>query len=130
MLFQDLKNLFFFNITSLAFRPRGLPLSLFFAYYCPQTKFAKGMFLYVSVYPRGEGHAWQEACVAGGVHGRGACVARRGGVHGGGHAWQGACMAEGAWCMAGGGEGTRVALGIHDKGGIHGRGMHDRGHVW
>ena len=95
MLFQDLKNLFFFSITSLVFRPRGLALSLFFAYYCPQTKFAKGMFLYVSLYPRGEGgtcvagvHAWQEACVAGGVHSRGACVAGGGGVHGGGgHAW-------------------------------------------
>ena len=35
----------------------------------------------------GGGHAWQWACVAGGVHGRG-------------YAWWGACMAE--VCMAGG----------------------------
>ena len=120
MLFQDLKKLFFFSITFLVFRPRGLALSLFFGYYCPQTKFAKDMFLYVSVYPRGRGHVWQggvrrrEACVAGGMCGRGctwqgACVAGAGCVHGGGHAWHG---------------------------GMHGREGHgawqegERGHVW
>ena len=32
----------------------------------------------------GGGHAWQGACVAGSVHGKGACMA--GG--GGGHVWQ------------------------------------------
>ena len=31
-------------------------------------------------------HAWQGACMVGGVHGRRACVA--GGMHGGGCAWQ------------------------------------------
>ena len=39
----------------------------------------------------GRGHAWQGACMVGGVHGRG-------------HAWQGACMAggmHGEGCMAG-----------------------------
>ena len=79
-------------------------------YYCSQTKFAKVMFLQVSVCPQG-------ACmVGGGVHGRGACMAGghawqggmhgRGhpwqgeGMHGRGHVWQGVCIAEGA-CMAG-----------------------------
>ena len=53
------------------------------------------------------------ACMAGGMHGRGTCMA-------GGHAWQG---------------------GMHDRGGMHGRGhvwqgvcmaggMHGRGHAW
>ena len=36
----------------------------------------------------GRGHAWQGACMMGGMHGKGACMAR-------GHAWQGACMAGG-----------------------------------
>ena len=71
------------------------------------------MFLEVCVCPRGghawqggmrgggmhggghawQGHAWWGVCMAGSVHGRGACMARghvwQGGVHGGGHAWQG-----------------------------------------
>ena len=53
----------------------------------------------------GSGCAWQLAYVAGGMHGRGACVT--GGMHGRGHAWQGACIAGGmcgkrGWvCMAG-----------------------------
>ena len=71
-------------------------------FYRPQTKFAKVMFLHLSVshsVHRG-GRAWQGgmhgrgACVAGGVHGVGACVAE-------GACMVGACMAEGA-CMAGG----------------------------
>ena len=43
----------------------------------------------------GRGHAWQGACVAGGMHGTGACVVRGacmvGGMHGAeeGHAWCG-----------------------------------------
>ena len=63
--------------------------------YRPQTKFAKVMFSQVSVCPRGGGHAWQGACVAGrhawqGEHAwwGGACMA--GGMHGGG-----ACMVGG-----------------------------------
>ena len=94
-------------------------------------------------------HAWQEACMAGGVHGRGACVAGGGGVHGGGamhgtgrhgawqegergHEWHWAYMARGAYmagtCMTGGmcgKEGPYVAEGdLHRRGvcmtgGIH-----------
>ena len=59
------------------------------------------MFSQVSVCPRGAGgRAWQGVCVAGGMHGRGACMAGGacvvGGMHGGGgkhgergHVWQG-----------------------------------------
>ena len=81
-------------------------------HYRPQTKFAKVMFLQVSVCTQG-GHAWQGrgVCVGGGMHGRGACV--EGGMcGGGGHAWQGACMARGGSCMAGG---------MHGGGGMRGR---------
>ena len=39
----------------------------------------------------GRGCAWQGVCMAGGVHGRGACVA--------GGAWQGVCMAGGMHAM-------------------------------
>ena len=56
--------------------------------YRPQTKFAKVMFLQVSVCPQGCGRVWQ-----GGMHG-GEHVCQ-GGVHGRGHAWQGACMVGG-----------------------------------
>ena len=66
-----------------------------FCYYRPQTKFAKVMFLQVSVCPQSGGgacvaggHAWQWACVAGGACMVGGC-AWQGGMHGGGHAWQG-----------------------------------------
>ena len=79
--------------------------------YRPQTKFAKVMFLRVSVGPQRGRHVWQGACTAGGhawqggrawlggvhgrgdVHGWGVCMA--GDVRGwgacvsGGHAWQG-----------------------------------------
>ena len=108
------------------------------ACYRPQTKFAKVMFLQVSVCPQGGrvwllwgwgmcgyspggvwllpgggGHAWLlwGAYVAK----RGACMARgvaKGGMHGkGGHVWQrGACMARGACVAKGGvrGEGGRA----------------------
>ena len=55
----------------------------------------------------GRGRAWQGACMAvacmmGGMHGRGACMAGGmcgGGMHGGRHVWWGACMGV---CMAGG----------------------------
>ena len=70
-------------------------------YYRPQTKFAKVMFLHLSV-----SHS---------VHRGGACVAR-------GRAWQGVCMARGAY-MAGG---TCMAGGGH----VWQEGMHGRGHVW
>ena len=67
-----------------------------FICYRPQTKFAKVMFLHLSVILfKGEcvvegrawqgGHVWQGACMAaGGMHGRGVCMA--GGVRGRGHA--------------------------------------------
>ena len=50
-------------------------------------QFAKVMFLHVSVCPR-EGHVWWGACMARGMHGRGACVA-------GGHVCWEACMVGG-----------------------------------
>ena len=81
--------------------PTGM-LSCLPSNYRPQMKFAKVMFLQVSVCPQG-GHAWL---------GRGVCMP--GGVHGWGHAWLeggmcgwGVCMAGGlhSWgvCVAGGG---------------------------
>ena len=88
-------------------------------YYRPQTKFAKVMFLHLSVgHSVHGGHAWHDR----------------------GHAWWGPCMAGGhAWwgvCMAGGvHDGGCVAGGMHG-GGVHGRGMHDGGacmaggHAW
>ena len=81
--------------------------------YRPQTKFAKVMFLQMSVCPWGGNRR-------GGVHGGGACMvggcAWQGGMCGGGHAWWGACMAGGmhgrghAWWggMCGGGVGWRA----------------------
>ena len=105
------------------------------AYYRPQTKFAKVMFLQVSVLGGGVhvagrcvcgggacmkgGFAWQGACMAGCVHGSGACVA--GGMCGGWHVWQGACMARG---MHGGGnawQGACMAVGHVWQEGMHGR---------
>ena len=64
----------------------------FCLFYRPQTKFAKVMFLHVSVIlsTGWGGHAWWGgACMA-----RGVCMV--GGMHGRGHAWQGACVAGGA----------------------------------
>ena len=64
------------------------------------------------------GHAWWGvACVEGGVHGRGVCMA-------GGCAWQGVCMA-----------GGHVCWGVHGRGhawqGVcMAGGMHARGHAW
>ena len=67
------------------------------------------------VYGRG-GHAWQGACMAGGVHGRG--HAWQGGLE-----WWGTCMVGGAWiaggvwweaCMAG--ETATAAGGTHHTG--------------
>ena len=86
--------------------------------YRPQTKFAKVMFLHVSVshsVHRGGGRAWQGVHGLGGVH-VGVCVS----------VW-GACMPGGGGvhgreaCMAGGMHAT--CLGGHVwKGGMHGRG--------
>ena len=61
-------------------------------FYRPLTKFAKVMFLQVSVCPQGGGvHGGGRVCVAGGH-------AWQGCVHGRGCAWQGACTAGGrAW---------------------------------
>ena len=86
--------------------------------YRPQTKFAKVMFLQVSVCPRGGGgHARQggvcdgRACMGAYMAGRHAWQGVWGGcawgcAWQGGHAWQGACMTMGAYmagaCVAGG----------------------------
>ena len=59
----------------------------------------------------GGGHAWQGACMAGSVHGRGE------------HAWQGACMAWG--CVAGSTHGRGACV----AGGMAG-GMCGGGHAW
>ena len=63
-------------------------------FYRPQTKFAKVMFLQVSVCPRGGCVAggWG-ACMEGGMHGWGVCTWWGRGMRGGGHVWQGVCMA-------------------------------------
>ena len=85
----------------------------------------------------GRGHAWQQACVTGGLHGRGvwqgackaggvhggACMAGgmhgRGVVHGREHVWQGCAWQEGVW-----------QGGMHGGGGLHGWGMCDGGCAW
>ena len=84
------------------------------SFYRPQTKFAKVMFLQVSVCPQGGGCAWQGMCVAGCVCGRGVCVVG------------GACMAGGA-CVVG----TCMA-GVCLPRGVHGRGCAwwGGGHAW
>ena len=53
----------------------GCPWNEIDVYYRPQTKFAKVMFLHVSVCQQGGWRAWQGSV--------------RGGMHGGGRAWQG-----------------------------------------
>ena len=122
-----------------------MDLGLYHLYYCketlyyrPQTKFAKVMFLQVSVCPQGGMHgcggdAW---LLQGGMHGcsqgghawllPGACM-----VAPGGHAWLllggvhgcswGVCMAKGGMC----GEGGRACMvkgACVAKGGMHGEG--------
>ena len=85
--------------------------------YRPQTKFAKVMFLQVSVCPQGRSRSRGEG---GGVCGMGACVAGgmcgRGDMHGG-HARQGVCMA-GGMC----GRGACMARGACMVGRVCGRG--------
>ena len=123
--------------------PRKLKIKIksnynFYVYYRPQTKFAKVMFLQVSVCPQGGmhgrgtcmagGHAWQGACMTGGMCGTGACMAGERGVHGGGvcmaggHAWWGCAWQGGhTWwgaCMA---DTTRYS---QWAGGTHPTGMH------
>ena len=74
--------------------------------YCPQMKFAKVMFLQVSVCPQGHawqgcawwGGAWQGVCMVGVCMAGGACMV--GGMCGRGHAWQGGMHGRAA-CMAG-----------------------------
>ena len=73
-------------------------------FYRPQRKFAKVMFLQVSVCPLG-GVAGK-VCMAGGVSGREPCVAR--GHAWWGHAWQGGMNGRGM-C----GRGTCVVGGVH-----------------
>ena len=62
-------------------------------YYRPQTKFAKVMFLQVSVCPRGGMHGCRGACMV-----KGACVAKEGA-----YVAKGACMVKGACVVKGGG---------------------------
>ena len=87
---------------------------------------------------RGGGHVWQGVCMAGGICGRG--HAWQGGVCGGGYVWQGACMAGGA-CMSEGHvwqewghewQGWRACIsgGMCGRRGMHGGGVHGRGHAW
>ena len=83
-------------------------MASFKSFYRPQRSWGKVIF--------------SEECVKnsvhrGGMHGGGMCVAGEacvvGGMHGrGGHVWQGACVAEG---------------GMHGRGGVHGGGVHGRG---
>ena len=82
-------------------------------YYRPQRSWGKVKFSEACVKNSvhgGGGHMWQ-----GGMHGRGAYVARgacmAGGMHGGGHAWQGGMH----------GRGHTWQGGMHGKGGVHGR---------
>ena len=65
------------------------------------------------------------ACVAGGMHGRGAYIA-------GGHAWQVACMVGRGHACHGGMHGRGCAWqGACMAGGVHGRGVcMAGGHVW
>ena len=102
--------LFLYTVEQLCHKPDGLLIT------APKTKFAKVMFLHLSVsHSVHRGHAWQE-----GMHGRGACVA--GGHAWQGHAWQGACIVMGHALQGGHvwqGEGVCMA----------GR-MHARGHAW
>ena len=97
--------------------------------YRPQTKFAKVMFLHLSVSHSVQGGACvaEGACMVGGMCGRGVCMGRGACMAGGGHAWQGgACMAEGNVH----GRGACAAGGHAWQGGIHGGGVHGRGCAW
>ena len=76
---------------------------------CLYTCLLVNLFTGGGVRMHGRGHAWQGACMAGGMHGRG------GGVHGPG-GWQGACVAGEGACMAGGMHGWGMCGG---EGGIH-----------
>ena len=97
-------------------------------FYRPQTKFAKVMFLHLSVILSTGGGG---ACVAGGacvggrgVRGRRACVAEGGVCMAGGYAWQWGCAWQGM-CVAGrhAWQGGHVWQGgMHGRGGVHGRG--------
>ena len=98
----------FFKITNCScpriFRCRSMRVIVDRTCYRPQTKFAKVMFLQVSVCPQG-GHAW---LLLGGMHG-----CSWGGVHGcsGGHAW---LLPGGhAWLLLRGRGACVVALGGH-----------------
>ena len=73
------------------------------------------------------GYAWQGACIAGSMHGRGHAWHKW-------HMWQGACMYGGGYAWQGG---HVWQGGMHGIGGVHGRGhvwqgicMHGRGHAW
>ena len=92
-------------------------------HYRPQTKFAKVMFLQVSVCPQGGarvaggacmvgGHVWQGGHAWWGQRWHGACMA--GDVHGRGRAWQGGHV----W------QGGHARLGVHGRGACMAGGMH------
>ena len=111
-------------------------------------KFAKVMFSQVSVCPQvgcawqgrhawWEWHVWRGTCMAGCMHGGGACLA--GGVCGRGHAWQVGGIHGRGTCVAGGcvaGRGNTWQVGACMAGGMCGRGVcmvggvHGRGHAW
>ena len=126
--------------------PGHRPMS--FTHIFTARKFAKVMFLQVSICPWGGGMRGRGACVVGGhawqgdMRGRGhvwwggACMAGEhvwqegyvwwgtcmaGGVHGRGYVWWGACMAGGV-CMVGG----MHSRGHAWQGCMHGRGVHGR----
>ena len=116
-----------------------LPVKVYkLIHYRAQTKFAKVMFLHLSVshsvHKGGAcvadgGHAWQ-----GGMHGRGACVvggacvAVGGGMHGRGVCMVGVCVhGWGGMC----GRGACVVVGwVYVVGGMRGGGMCGWGHAW
>ena len=72
-------------------------------------------------------HAWQRgACIAGGVHSTGACMAGEACMAGGLHGSRGACMAGGMHGREGGGmHGRERGACMAGKGDVHGR-----GHAW
>ena len=85
-------------------------------YYRPQTKFAKVMFLHLSVILFTGG-----ACMAGGVWWED--MRGKGGMHGRGCAWQGGMHGRRVACVVGGG--------MHGRGGMHGGGACVAGgHAW
>ena len=88
-----------------------------FPFYRPQTKLRKGdgFTPVCQSFCSQRGHAWQGACVARGIRGRGVCVVGAACVVGG-HVWQGGMCGRGA-CVAGGMCGRGACM----PGGVRGR---------